>query len=244
MTKLWTPDEFEAELRRVGTSYHDSHPFHLKMNAGELTRAQIRLWIANRFYYQQMIPIKDALILAACPLREVRRIWLGRIKDHDGQAEGEGGIEAWLRLGEAAGLSREELWSGRQLLPGVRFAVDAYLQLVRSNCWQVAVASSLTELFSPHLMRQRLAAFETHYQWIAPWGLDYFRRRIHQARKDSDHALDLTLTHCETAALQRAAVRALTTKCDILWTILDALQWQTTAETPRGQLASAAFIRE
>jgi pyrroloquinoline-quinone synthase len=230
LAQLSTRDEFMAELRRTGTErYHHVHPFHRAMNAGQLTPEQIRLWIANRFYYQQMIPIKDAAILSACPLREVRRIWLQRIVDHDGQAAGQGGIEAWLRLGEAAGLSQAEMWDQRRLLPGVRFAVDAYLQLVRSSVWQVAVASSLTEWFAPDLMRERLAAFERYYPWIAPWGLEYFRSRITQARQDSDQAVQLTLAYCDTAELQRGAVAALATKCDILWTMLDAIQWQAAA---------------
>jgi pyrroloquinoline-quinone synthase len=212
------------QLKKVGSgSYHDRHPFHLRMNAGELSPEAIRGWVANRFYYQTQIPIKDAAILSNCPLREVRRAWLYRISEHDGIQGEEGGIAAWLRLGEACGVPREELLDDRHLLPGVRFAVDAYVHFARTKPWPVAVASSLTELFAPDLMARRLEAFQTHYTWVPSGGFDYFNRRIMQARKDSDSALDLTLRHCTTPELRAAAVHALAFKCDILWAVLDAI---------------------
>jgi pyrroloquinoline-quinone synthase len=220
----WDRENFLAELRAVGRSrYHDRHPFHRRMNSGELSPVQLRAWAANRFYYQRCIPIKDAAILSNCPVREVRRVWLQRLIDHDGRCEGEGGIEGWLRLAEAVGLSREEVLDDRHLLPGVRFAVDAYVQLARTKPWPVAVASSLTELFAPDLMGERLAAFKQYYPWVPAWGLDYFRARLTQARRDSTQALELTLVHCRTAELQRQAVAALAFKCDVLWSMLDSL---------------------
>lgn len=220
----WDRATFLDLLRAVGRGrYHDKHPFHRRMNAGELNPEQVRGWVANRFYYQRNIPIKDAAILSNCPLPEVRRVWVRRLIDHDGTEPGQGGIEAWLRLAEATGLTRDDLWNGLLLLPGVRFAVDAYVQFARSQPWPVAVASSLTELFAPDLMGERLAAFERHYTWVPSWGLDYFRARLTQARCDAEHALELTLTHCATAELQQAAVAALEFKCDVLWAILDAL---------------------
>jgi pyrroloquinoline-quinone synthase len=220
----WDRSTFLARLRAVGQDrYHDKHPFHRRMNAGELNEKQLRAWVANRFYYQRSIPIKDAAILSNCPLPEVRRVWLRRLLDHDGAEAGQGGIEAWLRLAEAAGLTRDDVWDGRLLLPGVRFAVDAYVQFARSRPWPVAVASSLTELFAPDLMSERLAAFERYYSWVPSWGLDYFRARLTQARRDSEHALELTLRHCTTAELQQDAVAALVFKCDVLWAMLDAL---------------------
>jgi pyrroloquinoline-quinone synthase len=225
MTEL-SPNQqqFRDRLQEVGSrSYHDQHPFHLRMNAGQLSPEAIRGWVANRFYYQSQIPIKDAAILSNCPLREVRRAWLYRISEHDGTQGDEGGISTWLRLGEACGVSREEMLEGRHLLPGVRFAVDAYVHLARTEPWPVAIASSLTELFAPDLMAKRLEAFELHYQWVPAWGFDYFKRRLTQARKDSDSALDLTLRYCTTPELQAAAVKALSTKCDILWSMLDAI---------------------
>jgi pyrroloquinoline-quinone synthase len=215
---------FVAELRAVGQSrYHDRHPFHRRMNDGGLTPEQVRGWAANRFYYQRKIPIKDAAILSNCPLPEVRRVWVQRLRDQDGQADGQGGIEAWLQLAEAVGLTREETLDERHLLPGVRFAVDAYVEFARRAPWPVAVAASLTELFAPDLMAERLAAFAKHYAWVSCSGLAYFRARLTQARRDSDHALHVTLTHCTTPELRAAAVRALAFKCDVLWAMLDAL---------------------
>jgi pyrroloquinoline-quinone synthase len=212
------------QLREVGSrSYHDQHPFHQRMNTGQLSPEAIRGWVANRFYYQSQIPIKDAAIVSNCPLREVRRAWLYRISEHDGIQGEEGGIATWLRLGEACGVPREELLDGRHLLPAVRFAVDAYVHFARIQPWPVAIASSLTELFAPDLMARRLEAFQTHYKWVPSWGFDYFQRRLTQARKDSDSALDLTLRYCTTPELQQAAVKALSFKCDILWAMLDAI---------------------
>ena len=226
MNKLpWNRKTFIARLQRVGAaSYHNKHPFHGLMNAGELDRAAIQTWVANRFYYQVNIPIKDAAILSNCPLREVRRLWLHRISDHDGAQGNEGGIEAWLRLGAACGLSRRALIAQQHVLPGVRFAVDAYVNFTRREPWPIAVASSLTELFAPDLMTKRLEAFRHHYRWVHPRGLDYFARRLTQAPRDSGEGLELTLQHCATREMQEAAVRALQFKCDLLWAMLDAIQ--------------------
>ena len=223
-TGLLDREAFVAKLRAVGgRAYHDKHPFHVAMNEGRISPEALRGWVANRFYYQCNIPIKDAAILSNCPRREVRRAWIHRILDHDGTPENEGGIEAWLRLGEACGLSRDELMQERHLKPGTRFAVDAYVNFARTQPWPVAIASSLTELFAPDLMAARLAAFEMHYRWIDPSGLDYFRRRVTQARRDSDEALAITLEHCNTPELQREAERALQFKCDVLWSMLEAI---------------------
>lgn len=222
--RLWNRRVFTAQLRKVGmASYHDKHPFHLLMNSGRLGREAIRAWAANRFYYQANIPIKDAAILSNCPLREVRRVWLHRIVDHDGSQGDEGGLGAWLRLGEACGLERAALLASRHIIPGVRFAVDAYVNFARCQLWPIAVASSLTELFAPDLMAKRLDAFERFYPWIEPLGLEYFRRRLTQAPRDSREALTLTLTHCATREMQEAAVRGLKFKCDLLWAMLDAI---------------------
>ncbi len=222
--KAWNRGTFTANLRKVGASaYHDKHPFHVLMNSGRLGREALRTWVANRFYYQLNIPIKDAAIVSNCPLREVRRLWLHRIVDHDGMKEDEGGIGAWLRLGEACGLARVDLLAGRQVIPGVRFAVDAYVNFARSKPWPIAIASSLTELFAPDLMAKRLEAFEQFYDWIEPDGLEYFRSRLTQARRDSGEALELTLTYCATREAQEEAVRAVQFKCDLLWAMLDSI---------------------
>jgi pyrroloquinoline-quinone synthase len=212
-----------AALRAQSRRYHDQHPFSRRMNEGRLDAGQIRGWVANRFAYQAAIPRKDAAILANCPDRAVRRRWIRRIHDHDGTADGEGGIEAWLRLAEAVGLTREEVEDERHVVPGVRFAVDAYVTFARTRPWVEAVASSLTELFAPDLMADRLAAFERHYTWIDPAGLSYFRARLTQAPRDSEHALEIVTRYCRTPDQQAAAVAALSFKCDVLWSMLDAI---------------------
>jgi pyrroloquinoline-quinone synthase len=220
----WDAETFTAKLREAGAGvYHDKHPFHVLMNEGKLSREAVRGWVANRFYYQRNIPCKDAAIIANCPVREVRRSWLHRIVDHDGAQNDEGGIEAWLRLGEACGLTQAELLDERHVAPGVRFAVDAYVNFARTQPWPIAVSSSLTELFAPDLMAARLAAFERHYTWVEPSGFDYFKRRLTQARRDSAEGLALTLEYCATREMQEAAVRAMAFKCDVLWAILDAI---------------------
>ncbi len=216
-------ESFVAALRAQSRRYHDQHPFHRKMNEGKLGPGQIRGWVANRFYYQANIPRKDAAIIANCPDRDVRRHWVQRILDHDGVGDSEGGIEAWLRLAEAAGLTRPEMQDERHVLPGVRFAVDAYVNFARTRPWVEAVASSLTELFAPDLMAERLAAFERYYPWIDPAGLAYFRARLSQAPRDSQHALQVVTRHCRTPDQQAAAVAALSFKCDVLWSMLDAI---------------------
>lgn len=219
----WTPEEFEAALRAQGRSYHHLHPFHQRMNAGGLTPEEIRRWAANRFYYQRSIPLKDAAILSNCSDIEVRRDWIVRVLDHDGEREGEGGIEAWLRLGESVGLTREDLWNERYVLPGVRYAVDAYVNFCRTRPWREAVAASLTELFGPDAIRVRLEAMERHYRWIDPGGFDYFRSRLKQAPRDARYALTLVLDGCRTRESQERAVAALAFKCDLLWVQLDAI---------------------
>ena len=220
----WTADELVERLRAQGTRYHNLHPFHVRMDAGGLTREELRRWVANRFYYQRCIPIKDAAILSNCPEVDVRREWIKRITDHDGTSPGTGGIESWLRLGEALGVSRDELLSERRVLPAVRYAVDAYVNFARQKPWIEAVASSLTELFGPSAMRVRLEALERQYPWIDPAGLEYFRSRLDQAPRDAQHALDLVLEHCTTREQQERAVAALRFKTEMLWAQLEAIE--------------------
>lgn len=222
---LWTADEFTERLKEVGQShYHDKHPFHVAMHKGMLSHEQIRGWVANRYYYQKSIPIKDAAILSNLPSREMRREWIQRIIDHDGKHGEDGGIEAWLRLGEATGISREEIVQEDHVVPSVRFSVDAYVNFVRTKPWREAVASSLTELFAPHLMAKRIKVLEQLYSWIDRTGLEYFQTRLNQAPRDSDYALKLVLAHCQTPEAQRRAVSALRFKCDVLWAQLDAIE--------------------
>ncbi len=220
----WTTEEFEAVLYAQKSRYHDLHPFHKRMNEGLLSPTELRLWAVNRFYYQKTIPLKDAAILSNCPDREIRREWIERIIDHDGREGAEGGIEAWLRLGEAVGLSRAELLNEQYVLPGVRYAVDAYVNFCRTQPWIIAIASSLTELFGPGAIQVRLAALESHYSWIDPAGLEYFRVRLKQAPRDARYALNLVLHYCQNRDIQEEAVRALAFKCDLLWSQLDAIE--------------------
>ena len=217
------PEAFAAELRAQSQRYHHTHPFHVEMNAGRLSPGDIRHWVANRFYYQKTIPMKDAAILSNCPDPAIRRRWIQRIVDHDGATDGEGGIEAWLRLAEAVGLSRAEVLDERHVVPGARFAADAYLTLARTRPWIEAVASSLTELFAPDLMSERIAAFERHYTWVDPDGLAYFRSRLTQAPRDSALALELVTRYCTTREQQQRAIASLSLKCDVLWSLLDAI---------------------
>ncbi|HET9971281.1 MAG TPA: pyrroloquinoline-quinone synthase PqqC [Streptosporangiaceae bacterium] len=223
MTVLDT-DGLVAALRAQSRRYHDRHPFHQKMNAGGLSPEQIRGWAANRFYYQVNLPRKDAAILANCPERDVRRRWIQRILDHDGTGDAPAGIDTWLLLAEAVGLTQAEVLDERHVVPGVRFAVDAYVTFARTRPWTEAVASSLTELFAPDLMAERLAAFEQHYPWIDRQALAYFRARLSQAPRDSEHALEVVTRYCLTPEQQAAAVAALSFKCDVLWSMLDAIE--------------------
>jgi pyrroloquinoline-quinone synthase len=220
----WTADELVERLRAQGARYHDLHPFHVRMDAGQLTREELQRWVANRFYYQACIPLKDAAILSNCPEIEVRREWIGRIVDHDGTAPATGGIESWLRLGEALGVPRDELASERRVLPGVRYAVDAYVDFARRKPWIEAVASSLTELFGPGAIRRRLAALEEHYPWIDPAGLQYFRDRLVQAPRDAQYALRLVVERCVAREQQERAVAALEFKIEVLWAQLEAIE--------------------
>ncbi len=217
-------EAFIGRLRAQGTRYHNLHPFHVRMDAGELTRDELQRWVANRFYYQKCIPLKDAAIVSNCPEVEVRRHWIERIIDHDGTVQGGGGIESWLRLGEALGVSRDELESESGVLPGVRYAVDAYVNFARRRPWIEAVAASLTELFGPAAIRVRLEALERHYAWIDPAGLEYFRTRLVKAPLDADYALELVVARCHTREQQDAAVSALRFKTEMLWAQLDAIE--------------------
>ena len=224
---IWSRTDFEARLREQGKAYHIHHPFNVMLNTGEATEEQIRGWVANRFYYQQAIPLKDAAVMSNCTDREIRKEWVQRILDHDGYdikgQRDEGGIEAWIRLGEAVGLTRAEVTSLEHVVPGVRFAVDAYINFARTRPWQESVCASLTELFAPAIHKQRLATWPEHYPWIDSEGLMYFRNRVSQARRDVEHGLGITLDYFSTEALQARALDILKFKLDILWQMNDAM---------------------
>jgi pyrroloquinoline-quinone synthase len=219
----WTREEFEAQLRQRGAAYHIHHPFNVLLNSGAANREQIQGWVANRFYYQISIPIKDAAILANCPDRAVRRNWVQRILDHDGYRDDPGGIESWLRLAEAVGLPRERVESLGEVLPGVRFAVDAYVNFARQAPWPEAICSSLTELFASQIHQQRLATWPQHYPWIDRAGLQYFQSRVSLARRDVEFGLSFTLDHFDTRDLQERALDILKFKLDVLWQMNDSM---------------------
>ena len=230
----WSTEEFEAKLRGRSGSYHINHPFHLMMAAGTLTPAQLRGWVANRFYYQISIPIKDAVILSNCDDREIRREWIQRILDHDGchigGVQDEGGIEAWIHLGEAVGLSRDDVTSLRHVVPAARFAVDAYVNFARRQPWQEAVASSLTELFAPHIHQQRIDTWPTQYPWVDATGLRYFKQRLTQARRDVEHGLHFTLEYFSQTRARPARRR-------VIFELKKEVQWARAAcinESPCG----------
>src|SRR5690625_307545 len=220
----WSREEFETRLRSMESRYHIHHPFNMRMSEGKCTPEEIRGWVANRFYYQFNIPVKDAAIISNCHDRETRRRWVVRILDHDGWGDNLGGIEAWCRLGEATGLTREELWSLKHVAPGVRFAVDAYVNFARRAPWQEAICSSLTEMFAPEIHQQRLNTWPELYPWVESEGLTYFRSRIPLAERDVEHGLEVTLDYFQTHEEQQRAIEILQFKLDILWSILDAVE--------------------
>ena len=224
-TRLLTLDELRAQLRAVGEErYHHKHPFHLMMHEGRLSRGQLQAWALNRYYYQSIIPVKDSIILSRGPDPVFRRAWRKRVVDHDGDATNNnvGGIHRWLKLAEATGLRAEKVRSGEGILPATRFAVNEYLNIVRSRSLLEAVASSLTELFSRDLISLRMEKLRQHYSWLAG-GLDYFEARLTQAPEDAKFALNFVHENAKTRAEQELAIQALRDKCDILWAQLDAL---------------------
>jgi pyrroloquinoline-quinone synthase len=235
------PDALEARLRAIGEErYHHRHPFNVRMHEGGLAPEEILTWVANRYYYQTRIPIKDGLILAKAQDPDFRRGWIRRIHDHDGREPGTGGLELWLGLAEAVGLDREEVESCQHVLPGVRRACDAYVELVGSSDLLTSVASSLTELFAGDIMRRRIAAWEEHYPWVKPEGLRYFQSRTEQAPQDSREGLAFVREHARSDEEQERCARALERKCEILWSLLDAVE----AAHARPVVVAHAHLRE
>ena len=224
MDKIWTREEFEEKLREKGRGYHIYHPFHVMMYEGKLTKEQLQRWVLNRFYYQIGIPQKDAAILSNCPDVEVRKQWIVRITDHDGVDDAVGGIEAWIKLGEAVGLTREDVTSLKHVSPGVRFAVDAYINFAKQRPWQESVCSSLTELFAPHIHQQRISSWPEVYPWINESGLSYFKKRLTEARRDVEQGLSVTLDYfSQSRAMQERALDILQFKLNVLWVIADSI---------------------
>ena len=240
MTALLSPEELEQRLREVGAErYHDKHPFHARLHSGQCTKGEVQAWALNRFVYQAHIPVKDAYLIARAGDPALRRAWRQRLIDHDGQADGEGGIERWLRLCESLGLARADVQAHRGVLPATRFAVEAYVNFVRERPLLEAVASSLTELFSPRIIQNRVEGMLAHYDFVSPESLAYFTARPEQARRDVETALAYVKEHAHTPAEQKAVIAALEFKCDLLWAMLDALHH---AYVEPGHIPPGAFV--
>ena len=242
LTKLLAPDELEAALRQIGAvRYHNLHPFHKRLHGGKLTRGQVQAWALNRYYYQSRIPAKDASLVARLPTAELRREWRRRLIDHDGDGVNPGGVERWLKLAEGVGLDRDYVASTDGLLPATRFAVDAYVHFVRDRSILEAVASSLTELFSPNIIAERVSGMLAGYDWITSETLAYFTPRLTQAPQDSTFALNYVKAHARTVEEQQQVLEALIFKCGVLWSQLDALYL---AYLEPGMIPPGAFVPE
>ena len=234
------PDELRAALEAIGAErYHNLHPFHRRLHDGKLSRGQVQAWAVNRYYYQSRIPAKDATLLARLPTADLRRAWRSRLVDHDGDAPGKGGVARWLHLARGVGLDPAYVESTEGILPGTRFAVDAYVAFVRDRTILEAIASSLTEMFSPGIIAERVSGMLRNYDWVSQDTLAYFTPRLTQAPKDVDFALAYIYEHAATRALQEGVLAALRFKCDVLWSQLDALHY---AYVEPGRIPPGAFV--
>jgi coenzyme PQQ biosynthesis protein C len=242
MADLMTPDQLEAALRAIGRErYHDRHPFHALLHGGKLDRGQVQAWALNRYYYQSRIPLKDSALMSRAEDPELRRAWRQRVVDHDGEQEGEGGIARWLHLTDALGLDRAAVSDGRGILPATRFAVDAYVRFVRDRTLLEAIASSLTELFAPGIIGNRVAGMLANYDFVSREALAYFDKRLSQAPRDADFALDYVKREARRPDQQQDVMNALLFKCDVLWAQLDALHH---AYVEPGNIPPGAFVPE
>jgi len=238
--KLLSPDELEAALRDIGARrYHRLHPFHGLLHGGKCSKGQVQAWALNRYYYQAMIPIKDASLIARCEDSAVRREWRSRLVDHDGEREGDGGIARWVKLTDSLGLARDYVTSLRGLLPGTRFAVEAYVHFVREKTLLEAIASSLTEMFSPVIISERMAGMLANYPFVTRETLSYFDKRPPQAQRDAEFALNYVKVHAKTPEQQQAVLAALEFKCGVLWSMLDVLYY---AYVSPGHVPPGAFV--
>ncbi|GAC1347541.1 MAG: pyrroloquinoline-quinone synthase PqqC [Acetobacteraceae bacterium] len=233
-------EELRGALQEIGAQrYHNLHPFHRLLHSGGLSRGQVQAWALNRYYYQSRIPAKDATLLARLPTSDLRRAWRSRLDDHDGAQPGQGGVARWLKLAEGVGLDRDYVESTEGILPGTRFAVDAYVEFVRDRSLLEAVASSLTEMFSPTIIAERVSGMLANYDWITSDTLAYFTPRLTQAPKDVDFALAYVDAHAGTRPLQEQVLAALRFKCAVLWAQLDALHY---AYVAPGHIPPGAFV--
>ena len=240
MTALLSPGELEARLLAIGAErYHNQHPFHALMNAGDLTKGQLQAWALNRYYYQASIPIKDSVVLSRMTEASMRRAWRQRIIDHDGDNDQDGGIARWFALAEGLDLEHDYVASLRGILPATRFAVEAYVHFVREKTLLEAIASSLTEMFSPQTISVRVAGMLKNYTYVTPKVLAYFEKRLTQAPRDANFALDYVKREAQTPEQQQAVLGALAFKCDMLWSMLDALHF---AYVTPGLVPPGAFV--
>ena len=238
--RLLSPDELDSALRDIGARrYHNLHPFHRMLHGGQCSKGQVQAWALNRYYYQASIPLKDASLIARCEDPAIRREWRSRLVDHDGEREGEGGIARWFVLTDGLGLDRDYVTSLEGVLPATRFAVDAYVRFVREKTLLEAIASSLTELFSPAIIGERVSGMLAHYAFVGPETLAYFDKRPPQAERDSSFALAYVKEHARTPDDQQRVLAALTFKCDVLWAMLDALYH---AYVSPGHIPPGAFV--
>ena len=237
---MLTPAGMRDALHAVGDErYHIHHPFHRLLHDGGLDRGQVQAWALNRYYYQSRIPVKDATLLARLPTHELRRAWRSRLEDHDGTDRQPGGVERWLRLAEGVGLDPAYVRSTAGILAGTRFATDAYVAFVAERPILEAVASSLTEMFSPAIISERVAGMLAHYDFVGPDTLAYFTPRLTQAPKDVAWALAYVDANARSREDQEAVLAALRFKCDVLWSQLDALHY---AYVEPGRIPPGAFV--
>jgi pyrroloquinoline-quinone synthase len=223
---LLSSTEFEAHLRAIGAErYHNRHPFHRALHDGKLNKGQVQAWALNRYVYQARIPIKDAIIVSRLPTPELRATWRVRIEDHDGTDGSDGGIARWLKLTDGLGLDRATVTSERAALPATIFAADAYVHFTRDKSLLEAVASSLTELFAPTIIAERVEGMLSGYDFVTKETLSYFGKRMTQAPRDADFALRYCIEHARTREDQKLCLDALTFKCNVLWAMLDALHF-------------------
>jgi coenzyme PQQ biosynthesis protein C len=237
-----SPTALEDRLRAIGAEqYHHRHPFHRRLHSGACSKGEVQAWALNRFYYQARIPLKDAALIARCEDSEVRRIWRTRLADHDGTGQGDGGIQRWLALTDSLGLTREQVTAFRGVLPATRFAVDAYVNFVREKSLLEAVASSLTELFAPVIIGERMRGMLENYDFVTCEALAYFADRPPLARRDSEFALDYVKQHATSPEAQDQVCAALEFKCSVLWAMLDALEH---AYVTPGAIPPGGFVPE
>jgi pyrroloquinoline-quinone synthase len=221
---LLSPADFEARVKAVGAErYHNLHPFHRLLHAGKLDKGRVQAWALNRYVYQARIPVKDAIIVSRLPTPELRRVWRQRLIDHDGTETSEGGLARWLKLTDGLGLDRGIVVSEKQALPATIFAADAYVNFTRDRSLLEAVASSLTEMFSPNIIEERVEGMLKGYDFVSRDTLAYFGARLSQAPRDADFALRYCIDNAGTRAEQELCLAALVFKCDVLWAMLDAL---------------------